>query len=139
MSVERREFNRRFAQDYEHAGLFNRALFEAQHLPEGPYWREARDEPVPEKLARKLEHFRRRGLLVAFDLEPFNAEDWTILHYGMGRSPARHDRFADQPPEGQVRQHLANMRREIETLVNAMPSHDEYMTNLRRYLIQERS
>jgi hypothetical protein len=31
------------------------------------------------------------------------------------------------------------MRREIETLVNAMPSHDEYMTNLRRYLIQERS
>jgi tryptophan 7-halogenase len=74
---------------------------------------------------------------VAFDLEPFNSEDWTILHYGMGRRPARHDRVADRAPEVEVRQFLTNMRREIENLARNMPKLDDYMAGLIRYLAQK--
>ena len=138
MSVERREFNRQSADDYLHAEIFNRAFFETKPLVESPYWLAARSEPVPEKLAQKITQFESRGLLVAFDLEPFNAEDWTILHHGMRRRPARYDRIADRVPEAELRPMLDTMPREIENIVKTMPTHHDYMANLVRYLKQNR-
>jgi tryptophan halogenase len=134
MTVERREFNRRFAEDHEHAELFTRALFENPDLPDTPYWRAARAEPVGEKLARKIELFEDRGFPVSYDLEPFNEEDWTILHYGMGRRAARYDRTADRAPPDRIREFLANFRREVDKTVDGMPSHATYMAELKRYL-----
>ncbi len=138
MTFESREFNRQSADDYVHAAIFNRALFETQPFADTPYWRAARDEPVHEKLAQKLAQFENRGLLVTFDLEPFNQEDWTVLHYGMGRRPARHDRVADRGPESELRNSLANMRRGIENLVKQMPTHHDYMARLIGYLAQNK-
>jgi len=137
MAVERREFNRKAAEDYTHAELFNRALFETQLPSNAPYWSAAGAEPLNEKLAQKLTQFESRGVLVAFDLEPFNPEDWIILHDGIGRRPARYDRVADRTAETEIRQYLANMRNEIELLVKAIPKHDEYMKGLVRYLKQK--
>lgn len=137
MSVECREFNRQSADDYTHAEIFNRALFETRPVADTPYWRAAREEPMHEKLAQKIAQFESRGLLVAFDLEPFNAEDWMILHHGMGRRPARHDRVADQARETEVRQFLTNMRCDIENLAKTMPKHNDYMAGLIRYLGQQ--
>ncbi len=138
MTVERREFNRRSAEDYEHAELFTRALFETDNLPETPYWRAARGAPINEKLARKIELFQDRGVLVAYDHEPFHPEDWTILHYGMGRRPIRYDRSADRAPGAQVQQFLSNMKRDVEKVVEALPSHSTYMAELQRYLLQNK-
>jgi tryptophan halogenase len=138
MSMERREFNRRFAEDHEHAELFTRALFETGGLPDTPYWQAAREEPVNEKLARKIELFEDRGLLVAYDLEPFNPEDWTILHYGMGRRAARYDRSADRAQPAQVQNFLSNLKREIDKTVEGLPSHAAYMAELSQYLMRNR-
>jgi tryptophan 7-halogenase len=137
MSVECREFNRQSAEDYTHAEIFNRALFETRPVADTPYWRAARAQPMHEKLAQKIAQFESRGVLVAFDLEPFNAEDWTILHHGMGRSPARHDRVADRAPGTEVRQFLTAMRRDIESLARTLPTHNDYMASLIRYLSQQ--
>jgi tryptophan halogenase len=136
MTVERREFNRRFVEDHEHAGLFSRALFETGGLPETPYWQGARSEPVSEKLARKIELFEDRGFPVMYDLEPFNEEDWTILHHGMGRRAARYDRTADRAPPDRIRSFLANLKREVDKTVEGMPPHATYMAELKRYLSQ---
>lgn len=138
MEFEASEYNRQSANDYEHAALFNRALFEMASTPNTPYWQAARAEPVPEKLKQKLTLFANRGLLVMFDLEPFNTEDWTILHYGMGRRPARHDRMADRASESELRNSLANMQRGIENLVKQMPTHHDYMAGLIGYLSQNK-
>lgn len=136
MSMERREYNRQCDDDYSHAALFNRAFFETPAPPDSEYWRAARDEPVPEKLAVKIAQFRSRGLLVAYDLEPFNPEDWTILHHGQGRLPARHDRVADRASDTDVTRLLENRRRDIEKLVRAMPNHHRYVTQLAHHLRQ---
>ena len=98
----------------------------------------AREEPVPEQLAVKLAQFSGRGLLVAFDLEPFNPEDWTILHLGMGRWPSRHDRVADRASDKDVQQYLAGRRQDIAKLVNSMPSHHRYLTQLAQNLRQRK-
>lgn len=138
MSVERREYNRQHEEDQSHAGLFHRALFETAAPADSPYWMAAREEPVPEQLAVKLAQFSGRGLLVAFDLEPFNPEDWTILHLGMGRWPSRHDRVADRASDKDVQQYLAGRRQDIAKLVNSMPSHHRYLTQLAQHLRQRK-
>ncbi len=138
MAVERREYNRQFDEDCTNIVLFHRALFEVPGLPDTPYWNGARSEAVPEKLKRKLELFESRGALVTYDLEPFNPEDWTILHYGIGRRPTGYDRVADKASAGKVREYLSNMRRGIENVVKAMPSHDIYVAKLTRYLMQQK-
>jgi tryptophan 7-halogenase len=138
MSVERREYNRQSAEDYTHAHIFNRALFEAPLKAQTGFWLAARAEPPHDKLVQKLTQFESRGLLAAFDLEPFTPEDWVILHHGMRRRPARHDRMADRTPENEVRPMLDAMPREIENLVKTMPTHHEYMINLVRYLKQNK-
>ena len=137
MSVERREFNRQGAADHRHAENFHRALFETQSPFDTAYWLAARAQPLHEMLAVKLTQFASRGLLVAFDLEPFNAEEWTIQHFGMGRRAARYDRLADQQPMAEARAAFQNTEREIEKLVTSMPSHSEYLANLIRYLKQK--
>jgi tryptophan halogenase len=139
MAFESREFNRQSTDDYLHAAIFNRTMFETPPLADTPYWRAAREEPVHEKLEQKLAQFENRGLLVTFDLEPFNPEDWLVLHYGMQRRPARHDRVADRVPESELRQSLAKMPSDIEKLVKQMPTHHDYMAGLLSYLAQQKS
>jgi tryptophan 7-halogenase len=138
MSVERREYNRQSGEDHLNVELFNRALFETKSVSDAPYWRAARAEPIHERLAQKIARFEERGALVMFDLEPFNAEDWTILHFGLGRRAARHDRVADRIPEDEVRQYLTRMRREIEDLAKSLPAHDVYLARLVQYLRQSK-
>ncbi|MFD1035054.1 tryptophan 7-halogenase [Sphingomonas hankookensis] len=133
-AVEAAEYNRRFADDYDHADLFQRAFFAVDGLPDGPYWDAARAEQVPEKLARKISLFGNRGLLVAYDLEPFHPEDWIILHLGMGRRPRRYDRLADRADKAQVAQFLTGMAREIERAVETLPPARVYRQQLEQFL-----
>jgi len=139
MSVERREYDRQGAEDYVHAHIFNRALFETPLKAQTAFWLEAHAEPPHEKLVQKLTQFESRGLLAAFDLEPFTPEDWVILHHGMRRRPARYDRMADRMPMNEVRSMLDPMPRQIENLVKTMPTHHDYMFNLMRYLKQQKT
>ncbi|KQM57200.1 MULTISPECIES: tryptophan 7-halogenase [unclassified Sphingomonas] len=132
--VEAAEYNRRFAEDHDHAALFQQALFAVDGLPDGPYWDAARAAQVPEKLVRKLTMFERRGVLVAYDLEPFHPEDWLILHLGSGRYPARHDPLATRADKAQVAQFLSGMAREIEQGVATLPPARVYRTQLEQYL-----
>ena len=138
MDVERREFNRRFRDDFDHAQLFNRAFFETTGLPETPYWQSARSAPIPEKLARKITMFESRGVLVQYDLEPFHAEDWMVMHYGMGRVPRRNDISADRAPPERVAAYLEGLMRQIDMAAAGLPPHADYMTQLAGYLRQNR-
>jgi len=137
MTMECREFNRQHADDYLHAELFHRALFAGEAGYTNSYWTASNNDPMHEKLTQKLSLFQSHGQLVSYDLEPFNPEDWIIMHYGMGRLPARYDRVADRPPEAEIRQYLAGMRGDIERVVMSMPSHHEYVQGIARYLKQK--
>ena len=136
MSVERREYNRQSAEDYAHAYIFNRALYETPPKAQTAFWLAASEEPPHDKLVQKLAQFESRGVLVAFDLEPFTPEDWVILHHGMRRRPARYDRMADRTPKNEVRSMFESMPRQIENLAKTMPTHHDYIINLLRYLKQ---
>lgn len=134
MDLEAREFNRGFEDDYRHAMLFNQALFALPDLPNTPYWAAARNAEKDEKLTRKLAQFESRGLFVSYDLEPFNEQDWAILHFGMGRRPTRPDLFSALADTAEIDRKLQDLGDSIDFLIEKMPPHDRYVNKFIDYL-----
>ncbi len=134
MRVESREYNRRFKDDYTHAGLFQRAFFACSENMTPNYWRAAQSEPMCEKLMAKIQQFKSRGALVQYDHEPFNPQEWTMLHFGLGHIPERYDVLADRMPLERLEKTLDQMRMAILRTAEKMPPHEVYMSNLLKYL-----
>lgn len=123
--IERYEYNRRFQDDVTHAELFHRAIYADQRdLGYG----------VCEKLDRKLTQYAHRGILTSYDFEPFNQQDWAILHAGLGRIPQRYDRMAEQVDFDKMQTNLDTMRAGIAHLASSMPAHHLYLEKLSMYL-----
>jgi tryptophan halogenase len=123
--IETQEYNRRFHDDVTHAELFHGALY-AQQGDVG--------YGVCEKLDRKLTQYLHRGILTNYDFEPFNQQDWAILHAGLGRIPERYDRMAEQVDFEKMQVNLDSVRRGIAHLASKMPPHHIYLNKLSMYL-----
>ncbi len=133
MTVESREYNRRFKEDYEHGTAFQRGLFESSGTASSAYWKDAQSEPISTKLDSKITQFQSRGAVVQYDLEPFGKEDWVQLHIGMGRIPRRYDPLAEKMPEERLLQTLENIKTANESMASKLPSHHIYLTKLLQY------
>ncbi len=145
MAFERQEYNRRFINDVTHAELFNKAFYDfrtsineddedikgiSQSL--SLFWRYGmKKSPL---LDRKIVQFLHRGKLVSYDLEPFNQEDWAILHSGIGRLPDKYDRLVEILDYKKMQEKLDNMRVGLAHFVAKMPPHQLYITKLLQYL-----
>lgn len=138
MSMERREFNRRFHDDVAHINLFHEALVLGGEPQTSCYWQNATKPRGDARLDRKIEQFRHRGVLTSYDLEPFNDEDWTIAHLGMGRMPQQHDRLAEGISKTASDQALFQLRQSIQQLVPKMPPHHIYVQKLKQYLEKQK-
>ena len=123
--IESNEYNRRYQDDVCHAELFHRALYAEQ--------REVGFKEC-EKLHRKLSQYKHRGILTNFDFEPFNEQDWAILHAGLGRIPEHYDRMAEQVEFATMQANLDTMRSGIVRLASSMPPHHIYLQKLSQYL-----
>ena len=134
MGMERREYNRRSEQDRFHAHLFQQALFVTDSLPATEYWQQSARAATGKALQRKLDLFASRGGLVQYDLEPFNTEDWTVLHYGMGRRPERFDPQLEAVSVAEIERELQRFQSAIAQTVTKMPPHAIYLNKFRHYL-----
>ena len=134
MSVEAREYNRRFVQDFDNAAIFHRALFQDQASPANQYEKTIITPKIPYKLQVKITQFESRGICVLFDNELFNEEDWTLLHLGIGRTPTRYDPLANRLSKSQIEQMLSNMELAISKMSTKMPPIDIYMAGLLKFL-----
>jgi tryptophan halogenase len=137
--VEQVEYNRRFHNDNNHAELFRGAFLTVDELPLGKYWLDAVNDfnvsiENTEKLRRKISQFENRGVIVGFDLEPFNEQEWTILHFGMGRKPLHYDRLAARYKRDEIKETLSKRQNDISHLVDKMPPHKLYLEKLLQYL-----
>jgi tryptophan halogenase len=136
MRVERKEFNRLYKNDYEHAAMFHHSLFVADTLPEGAYWQDKAKQPISPGLERKLTQFKSRGLVVQFDYEPFNEEDWMVQHFGLGRRPSRNDIHTANAAKIEIEQILTAQKRDIAKTIAGMPPHHIYLSKFKDYLLR---
>ena len=144
LSMERKEFNRRFELDVIHAKLFSEALFDTRSAL-GETKPSSRDtdihqissNDVDDLLNRKIEQYLNRGFIVSYDYEPFNTEDWKILHSGMRRKPRRYDALCDGLDDATTRQKLAEIKNGIQVLVPKMPPCHIYTQKFKDYLLKK--
>jgi tryptophan halogenase len=123
--IERQEYNRRYLNDVTHAELFHQAMY-AQQRDVG--------YSQNEKLDRKLTQYLHRGILASYDFEPFNEQDWAILHAGLGRVPKHFDRMAAQVDFEKMDENLQRIRKGLAHLASSMPAHHIYLEKLTMYL-----
>ena len=133
MMAERREHNRRFADDFDHAKMFQDTFFHVDGLPISDYWQTSLAHAQDSRLLRKLDQYANRGVLVRYDLEPFNDEDWTIMHAGLGRTPRQYDLQTDSIPISESVAQLDALQRSISAMVPKVPPHHLYVANMKRY------
>ena len=132
--IEAQIFNEAFQTDVENIELFNTAFFHLEGLPDTEYWNAAKSNSTSVKLDRKLDQFSHRGLLVSYDLEPFNDEDWIILHHGIGRKPRKRDPIAKLSDADNINRDLKNKAKAIQNVVAKMPPHHIYLAKFLNYL-----
>lgn len=136
MRMEQKEYNRRYRLDIQHAKLFNAALTDTSHFlpPEHSIQEQALDSDTQALLDRKLAQYLHRGLVVTYDFEPFNTEDWIILHFGMQRFPRRLGSLCDNIDNSNVKQHLLHTKNAIAAIVPKMPPCSLYTQKFLDYL-----
>ena len=64
---------------------FENALQSTQTIIQKEHFDNKIEKLIYDKLKRKITQFESRGVILQYDLEPFNNEDWTQIHLGMGR------------------------------------------------------
>lgn len=131
--MERREFNRRFQADSTHTSLFNRLFHLDRNMPQTAYWRAAAKAADSDLLNRKRALFQHRGVVIKYDLEPFNTEDWTILFHGLGYAPEDYDLQIENVPQAQSERHVAGLQSAIASTVSRMPPHPVYVRKMKTY------
>ena len=134
MTVEQREYTRRFSDNYDHAALFTQAFFQTFEPTQSPYFSQKLSSFKDKRLETKITQFENRGLLVQYDHELFRAEDWTMLHIGIGRIPNRYDPLADKLPSQLIEQKLEQIKKANTVMAIKMPPIQIYMTSLLKYL-----
>ena len=121
------EYNRQSQIEYETVRDFIILHYHATRRDDSAFWRDLRAMPVPDRLAAKIDLFRRSGILTQDPLDIFMEPSWVQVMMGQGIVPTDHHPLADGPDNdelaAQLRQ-LAAMKREP---VATMPLHDTFL------------
>ncbi|HEX7954785.1 MAG TPA: tryptophan 7-halogenase, partial [Burkholderiales bacterium] len=87
------------------------------------FWRHCQAIRVPDSLAERLEHFKRRGEVFARHGELFKEANWFAVLYGQGIRPTGWHPMADQMPADQLKQNMEQIAGILASRVQGMPSH----------------
>lgn len=127
----RTEFNRRAAEEQDHARDFVLAHYRLNARQGEPFWDAARQGAVTPGLAHRREVFEARGIVPLEDEEPLEADAWLNLFDEHGLVP----RHAGPLVAGLDLDTLAGHAEKVRTFMlgalRTMPSHEDTLLSLR--------
>ena len=89
-------------------------------------WRYCAHMPIPEMLQKKIDHFRRYGRLVAFDMDLFGPTSWLAVHVGQFNWPHQRDPLlAFRNTDGDA--WLLKLRAAMAAEAARLPTHQGYI------------
>jgi tryptophan halogenase len=120
------EFNRASRLEYEQIRDFLILHYHAQQREE-PLWRRARSMEIPETLQWKIDHFRNGGRILFDPTELFQKSNWLAVLAGQEVWPERYHPLADLCGRADAAKIMADMRRSMEQVALALPTHRQYI------------
>lgn len=121
------EFNRLNNMQYERIRDFLILHYTANERYGEPLWDYVRSMPLPDSLVHKLSLFRSRAALPNYQYGLFARDSWLSVLAGQGITPQGYDRLADTYALPALQQRLTEFRERIQTNVEAMPAHAEFV------------
>lgn len=129
--LEAIEYNRILGEHADALRDFTIAHYRAGREREGEYWRAIRAQPMPDRLADKLDLYRANGRISLLDNETFEEVDWAWLLLGAGCLPDSIELHARVNLERARAQEFVTLRESIEGLAASMPRHIDYVRHQR--------
>jgi tryptophan halogenase len=121
------EFNRVVLAEYDHIRDFVVLHYKANARDDAPLWRYCHDMPIPESLARRLEHFRNSGRVLRYAADLFAAPNWLAVLLGQEVWPQGSDPLVARHDPAQLTEELRKIRATLRDLAAGTPSHAEYI------------
>ncbi len=119
----RSEYNRLMSIEYERVRDFLLLHYVATERDDSAFWNHFRQLKLPDSLSYKIEAFRERGLVVAYEKGCFLPPSWVAVFAGQGILPTRYDPRADRMPASVLDSSLAKMRQHVAHAVEHTTDH----------------
>ena len=126
-STERDEYNRLMREQFDYIRDFIVLHYKATARGDTPFWRQMRDMPIPDSLARKIDLFREKGRILRYDHDLFDIPSWVAVMLGQGIVPLGHDAVADALDDERVIAALRTLARHYTEQAQRMPAHADYI------------
>ena len=130
-AVELWDYNRQCAAETTRVRDFLALHYAASHRPEH-FWRRMRDTAPPESLAHTMQLFAERGRLPFYEDETFARDSWLAVLLGQGIIPRRTDPLIEAVPPAESDRAMTTMRDGIARIVPTLPTHADFLRNIRR-------
>ena len=127
----RRSYNAKMAAVYDEVRDFIMLHYVLSQRDE-PFWRDARNAPLPDTLRESLAIYDETGRIENARLQLFPETSYFYILSGYGRLPRRPIVQADLAPSAEIWHLLDRMREENRQLADRMPRHEAYLSELHR-------
>ncbi|WP_246167497.1 tryptophan halogenase family protein [Sphingomonas piscis] len=123
--VERAEFNRQTAAEYERVRDFLILHYKLTERDDSEFWRACRDMAVPDAVQHKVDLFRGAGHIVRDEQDLFAEVAWLQVMVGQGIVPERNHPMADSVSEADLQSYLDTWEALLSREVRQMPAHQD--------------
>ena len=121
------EYNRQTRFEYERVRDFLILHYKATERTDTPFWQQCGAMDIPPALTRRIELFRRTGMIFREADELFTETGWVQVLLGQRIEPARHHPLADALTAEQLDGFLADIRTLVGRAKNMLPPHHEFV------------
>lgn len=121
------QYNEQLSFEYERIRDFIILHYKATEREDTEFWRYCKNMEVPESLQKKIDLFKVNGQLFRFNNELFNEVSWVEVMLGQRLIPEGYHPLVDAMSEEEFEKNMAHVKRVIDTAVDYMPSHAEFI------------
>ncbi len=122
------EYNRQSAREYEQIRDFIILHYKLTQRTDSAFWRQCQQMEIPESLARKMRLFAQTGKVYREQDELFSEIAWQQVMIGQGLIPADYHPLVDALTEQQLNELMENLTVLINTTVNKLPTHEQFIS-----------
>ena len=127
METDAAEYNRRMDLGFDRIRDFLLLHYVATQRDDSPMWRYFRDMELPDSLAEKMEAWRARGLLQAYEHGVFLPPSWIAVMAGQNLIPTGRDPRVDARPMAEVVAMTDRIRQASHAAVASTPDHGAFL------------